>query len=206
MLPKLKQKNEVSTLLVPVWHPNFRNFDRLPDVKVVRTAFYINGITAVVALIMLFWLGYREYQLHDLNRQIADWQRQIDRDRKANTTAVGQYKKFQAEAARVGEVEAFIKSKPIFSDIILHLAETLPATIALDGLDFRDPVFALRATVRGTPDLASGYASNYLQQLKADPFFLGKFGEITLAGLNPNPQSGRLQLEMTFRLKQPKKP
>jgi hypothetical protein len=206
MLPKLKQKSEVSAPLVPAWHPDFRNFERLPDIKVVRTAFYTNGIAAVVALIMLFWLGYREYQLHDLNRQVADWQRQIDRDRKASTIAVGQYKKFQAEAARVGEVDAFIKSKPIFSEIILHLAETLPASVALDGLDFRDFIFTMRGTVRGAPDLASGYASDYLKKLKADPVFLGKFSEITLSGLNPNPQSGRLQLEMTFRLKQPKKP
>lgn len=206
MLPKLKKKSEVTAPTVPAWHPDFRNFERLPDIKVVRTAFYTNGIAVVVTLMMAFWLGYREYQLHDLNRQVADWQRQIDRDRKASTIAVGQYRKFQAEALRVTEVEAFIKSKPVFSEILLHLAETLPASVALDGLDFRDLVFNLRGTVRGRPDLASGYASTYVQQLKSDAVLLDKFNEITLAGLNPNPQSGRLQLEITLRLKDTKKP
>ncbi|MBC7369530.1 MAG: hypothetical protein H7343_22405 [Undibacterium sp.] len=192
--------------MVPAWHPDFRNFDRLPDVKVVRTAFYTNGISIVVVLIMFFWLGYREYLLHDLTRQIADWQRQIDHDLRASTVAVGQYKKFQTEGLRVAEVERFIKSKPRFSEIVLRLAETLPANVALDGLDFRESAFNLRGTVRGTPDLAAGYASTYLQLLKSDAVFSEKFSEITLAGLNPNPQTGRLQLEIKLQLREGKKP
>jgi hypothetical protein len=155
---------------------------------------------------MCFWLGYKEYQLHDLERQINDWQRQIDRDRSASTVAVGQFKKFQAEEAKVNEVDAFVKSKPVFSEILLHLAETLPASVALDGLEFRENNFTLRGTVRGSPDMAAGYASNYLQLLKTDALFSGKFTDISLAGLNPNPHSGRLQLEIKLRLKETKKP
>jgi len=103
-------------------------------------------------------------------------------------------------------VDGFVESRPIFSEILLHLAETLPANVALDGLDFRDNFFTLRGTVRGSPDMAAGYASNYLQVLKTDAVFSSKFIEITLAGLNPNPQSGRLQLEIKLRLKEDKKP
>ena len=206
MLSRLNKKSEVTAPQVPAWHPDFRNFERLPDIKVVRTAFSINGIAIVIALVMLCWLGYQEYQLHDLNRQISDWQRQIDRDRTASIQAVAQYKKFQAEELRGQEVENFIKSKPVFSEILLHLAETLPANVALDGLEFRDALFTLRGTVRGSPEMAAGYASTYLQQLKTDPVFMAKFGDIILAGLNPNPQSGRLQLEITLRLKEGKKP
>ena len=207
MLSRLKPKNDVTAPLVPAWHPDFRNFGRLPDVKVVRTAFFTNGAAAFVALVMLGWLGYQKYELHDLNRQVAEWQRQIDRDRKASTVAVGQYKKFEAEAARVAEVDAFVNSRPVFSEILLHFAETLPASVALDAMEYRDALFSLRGTVRGTPDLATGYASNYLDKLKTDPIFAEKFREITLAGLSPNPQSGgRLQLEIRLLLKEPKKP
>jgi hypothetical protein len=206
MLSRLKKKSEVTVTQVPAWHPDFRNFERLPDIKVVRTAFFTNGAAIVVALLMFFWLGYKEYQLHDLNRQINDWQRQIDRDRSASVQAVGQFKKFQAEEARVNEVDAFIKSQPIFSEILLHLAETLPASVALDGLEFRESNFTLRGTVRGSPDMAAGYASNYLQLLKTDAVFSAKFTDISLAGLNPNAQTGRLQLEIKLRLKEAKKP
>ena len=206
MLSRLKKKSEVTAPVVPAWHPDFRNFERLPDIKVVRTAFFTNGVSVVIALVAVFVFGYREYQLHDLERQIADWQRQIDRDRSVSTAAVGQFKKFQTEAARIAEVEAFVKSRPVFSEVLLRLAETLPANVALDGLDFRDTGFNLRGTVRGTPDIAAGYASNYVQQLKTDTVLLERFSEITLAGLTPNAQTGRLQLEIKLRLKDINKP
>lgn len=206
MFSRLKKKSEVAPPTVSGWHPEFRNFERLPDIKVVRTAFFTNGAALVIAFIAIFIFGYREYQLNDLERQIGDWQKQIDRDRAASAVAVGQFKKFQAEAARIAEVEAFVRSRPVFSEVLLRLAETLPANVALDGLDFREIGFNLRGTVRGTPDLASGYASNYVQQLKADAVFLEKFNEITLVGLTPNPVTGKLQLEINLNLKDVKKP
>jgi len=192
--------------LVPAWHPDFRNFARLPDIKVVRTAFFTNGIAVVIAVLVFIWFGYREYQLHDINRQIGDWQRQIDRDRSASTVAIGQFKKFQGEAARVAEVESFIKSRPTYSAVLIRLAETLPASVAVDVLDFRDRLFILRASVRGTPDLASGYASAYLQILKSDSVLAGQFNEISISSLTLNPQSGKMLLEIKMSLKDATKP
>ena len=35
-LPFLKKKSEAATMpLLPAWHPNFRNYEKLPDVKQV---------------------------------------------------------------------------------------------------------------------------------------------------------------------------
>ena len=118
MLSRLKKKSEVTAPVVPAWHPDLRNFERLPDIKVVRTAFFTNGISVVIALVAVFIFGYREYQLYDLERQIADWQRQIDRDRSVSTAAVGQFKRFQAEAARIAEVELVNIDESTTSDSI----------------------------------------------------------------------------------------
>ena len=44
MLSLLKKKSEAAAApTVPAWHPNFRNYEKLPDLKVVRTAFFVNG-------------------------------------------------------------------------------------------------------------------------------------------------------------------
>ena len=190
-------------MAVPAWHPNFRNFERLPDTKVVRTAFFVNGVAVFVAVVMLLWFAYNEYQLRGLHSSIADWQRQIDRDRPASNRAIAQYKTFQAEAARANEIDAFLKSKPLVSELLLHVGETLPANIALDSFDFREATVTLRGTVRGAPDQASGYASAYLQLLRTDPVFSAKFEEIKWGdqGLSRSAQTGRLVLEITMRLK-----
>ena len=59
MPPLLKRKPEKAAApLVPAWHPNFRNFQRLPDTKAVRTSFFLNGIAAVVTICLLLVLAY----------------------------------------------------------------------------------------------------------------------------------------------------
>jgi hypothetical protein len=100
-LPFLKKKSEAASApLVPAWHPNFRNYEKLPDIKVVRTAFFVNGAAITIALALLTYFGFQEWQLRNLQGQIADWQRQIDRDKAGSDRAVALYKKFQAEEAR----------------------------------------------------------------------------------------------------------
>jgi hypothetical protein len=201
MLSLLKRKSNAAPAIAPAWHPNFRNFERLPDTKVVRTAFFINGGAVVVALAIVGWFVYQTYQLHDIGRQIADVQQDINRNQRTSERTIAMYKQFQADAARFAEVDVFLKSKPRISELLLRLAETLPANIAIDGLEFRASTVVLRASLRGAPDQASGYAQAYVQQLKTDAVLGPKFDDIALQSLNRNPQTGRLTLEMTLKLK-----
>lgn len=201
MLPFLRKKTEAAAALPPAWHPNFRNFERLPDTKVVRTAFFINGAAILLTVVLLLWFAYQEYQLLDLRRQIAAVQDQIDRDTKPSSEMVELHKRFEKSAARVAEVDAFVKSKPLLSELMLRLAEILPANVALDAFDFREYTATIRGTVRGAPDQASGYASSYVQLLKADPILGQTFEEITLLNLSRNPQTGRLLFEISMKLK-----
>src|SRR5207244_3711979 len=98
MLSLLKKKSDAAVApQMPAWHPNFRNYAKLPDIKVVRTAFFINGVAITITLAAMIYLGIQEWQLRSINNQIADWQRQIDRDKKASDTAVALFKKFQSE-------------------------------------------------------------------------------------------------------------
>ena len=200
-LPKRKSESAVDAQ--QPWHPDFRNAERLPDTTVIRTAFFINGIPVVIALSAALWFASTEYHLRDLHRQIDETQAQIDRNRPASNRAIALYQNFQTQNARVGEVDAFLKSKPLIAELLLHLAETLPANVALDGFDYHDLVVVLRGTVRGSPDQASGYASTYLLSLKADPTLSAKFEDITLVSLARNPQTGRLSMEISMRLKAP---
>lgn len=199
----LKKKTEAAAPAVPAWHPNFRNFEQLPDTKVVRTAFFINGITILVALVLLLWFAYQEYQLYALNRQVTEWQRLIDRDRKGSDQAVAQFKKFQSEGARVNEVDAFMRSRPVLSQLLLRLGETLPENVALDSLDLREKDATLKGTVRGASDQAAGYATTYLDTLRNDPVLAQRFEDITLINVTRNPQSGRVSIELLMKLKAP---
>jgi hypothetical protein len=202
-LPFLKKKSEAASApLVPAWHPNFRNYEKLPDIKVVRTAFFVNGAAITIALALLTYFGFQEWQLRNLQGQIADWQRQIDRDKAGSDRAVALYKKFQAEEARFQEVDAFLKSKPVLSDLIVRLGQTLPPNIAIDSFDLSELRLVMRITVRGAPDVAPTYANAYLDQLRADKE-LARFDQAAFKGENPqrNAATGRLTVEISMPIK-----
>jgi hypothetical protein len=201
MLPLLKKKSDAPTgPVVPAWHPNFRDYEKLPDVKVVRTAFFANGAAIVVLLALGIYFGINEWQLHVINAQVADADAQIERDKKPSDQNVALFKKFQAEAAKVTEVDAFVSSRPVMSDVLLRIAATLPADIALDAIEMRPAGVSLRLTVRGSPESAAGRATAYLEQLRGDKeltaFNREKF-EFTNQARNTS--TGRLAVEFFLR-------
>ena len=205
MLPLLKKKSEASVVpILATWHPNFRNPERLPDTKIVRTAFFVNAAAISVVLALLTYFGFHELQLRSLHSQLADWQRQIDRDKPGSDKAVALFKKYEAQEAKFQEVDVFLNSKPLVSDLLVRLAQTLPSNIALDNFDLRDTGLALRLTVRGAPDAATGYATAYLEQLRTDKQF-ARFDQtgangFAITNVQRNP-TGRLNVEFFLSLK-----
>ena len=206
MLSLLKKKSDAAAApAVPPWHPNFRNYEKLPDIKVVRTAFFVNMAAISIALALAIYFGFHEWKLRVHRGQIAEQGRFITRDKTTSDQAVMLFKKFQAEEAKVTEVEVFVKSKPSLSDLIAHLGTTMPAAIALDSFDLREGGLSMRLSVRGTPDVASGHATAYRDQLAADKKLMVYFGDPTVANLAQNPATGRLALEINLPVRGAKK-
>jgi hypothetical protein len=192
----LPKKSDASVVVVPPWHPDLRNADLLPDTKVVRTAFFVNGIAIVAAVALALYLGIQEWKLFEVKKQINAWQKQIDNDKKESADDVALYGQFKLEAAKTAEVDAFIHSKPIVSEIILRLGTITPKKIAFDSLDFRDTGLSIRATIKGAPDRSSGDASAYEKLLRTDKQLGPLFSEVNLLTMHTNPASGRLQIEI----------
>lgn len=190
------QTKKSEGLPVPPWHPNLRNEANLPDTKVVRTAFFVNGAAMLVAIALALYQGIQEWKLHEVNKQITDWQRQIDRDTKQSTDAVALFQDFKAQEAKTREVSDFVASKPIVSAIILRLGQITPKKIAMDALDFRDTGVSIKATVKGAPDRASGDASAYEKQLRTDKMLGPMFSDVNLLTMNRNTTTGRLVIEI----------
>jgi hypothetical protein len=196
MAPPATKKSEASAPEAPAWHPNLRIASSLPDTKVVRTAFFVNGATMLVAIALLLVLGHQEWSLHEVHKQIADLQRDIDRDTKASAAAVALYGDFKVEESKTLEVADFMTSKPILSEIILRLGAITPKKIAFDALDFRTNGLTIRATVKGAPDRASGDASAYEKQLRADKVLGPMFSDVNLLTMKKNALNGRLVIDI----------
>lgn len=202
MLSLKKRKSEKGAVpLVPPWHPNFRNFDRLPDTKAVRTSFFVNGVAVFIAVSLLLVLAYQEYQLAMLRRQIGEWQVQIDRTTKSSQTAVSQFKKFQEEEKRITEIDGFLKSKIVLSDLMLNLGRTLPQRIALQSVSYKDTGVSLKGVVRGAGDRASGEVGGYVERLKKEKVFSDIFEAPLQSNILRDPATGRMTFELLLKFK-----
>lgn len=202
MLPFLKRsKEQASQPLMPSWHPNFRNYEKLPDTKVVRTAFFINGLAVLVVVLLILIFAFQEYQISGLGNQIATWEEQIEQNRAPSAQAVALFKKFQAEEKVIDEVAEFSKPRLYVSEFILMIGRTLPKDIAIRNFDYRDTGVTMRGLVRGAPDQATGHATAFVEQLRIEPDFGGLFSSVELTGVNRDPVSGRLHIELSLKFK-----
>ena len=202
MLPLLKTKSEkTAASSMPAWHPNFRKPELLPDIKVVRTSFFLNGIAILLVLGLAAYLTKSEIGLHNLKEQTAYWDHQIQNEKSGSDKAVIQFKKFQEEEKKLLELRDFQSTKIVGSELLIQLGESLPPRIKLTGIEYRADKITLRGAISGTPDEASGDASAYLNVLGQYPAFAGKFDNISLTGINRNPITSGITFEILLKLK-----
>lgn len=203
----LKKKSSDQPATAPLWHPNFRNFEQLPDTKVVRTAFFVNVGAIAVALSLVLWLGYSEYQLHNLAEQIAAAQAAVDKNSKQNAEALRLSKQFADEEKKLTEAGAFVRGPIKPSEFVVILGQSLPKEISIEAGDMRladvttGPFCVLRGLAAGTPDQASGAASSYLEALRAHPRLAEVFESVNLTSLTRDPTTGFLFFEIVLKVK-----
>ena len=201
----LSKRSDAQPAVAPVWHPNFRNFERLPDTKVVRTTFFINTAAVAVALSLLLWVGFREMHIRSLHEQAADAQRQIDGNLKQSNEAIRLSTVFADEEKKLAAAAAFSSGPVAPLDFLLVLAQSLPKEISLETLDLRlnGTLYqcTLRGIVAGTADQATGVASAYIDQLRAQPHIGEVFDPITLTSLDRDPGRGVLVFDIAMKMK-----
>lgn len=200
------KKRDAAPATAPAWHPNFRNFEKLPDTKVVRTNFFINAAAVALAVILVGALGWREYQAYYFRQQESLAQANIDKNKKRSDEGLRLTRQFTDQEKKFTEAAAFMKTPMPPSELLQILGESLPAEIQLEFVDFRpfdptDPRCTIRGLAAGTKDIASGAASAYVEMLRGLPRFSQEFSSVQLTTLNADARSGMLIFEIVMKFK-----
>jgi hypothetical protein len=207
---QLTRKNDAETAAEPLWHPNFRNYDRLPDTKAVRTALLVNLVAGTAAVVLLGWIGWREYDIRNMNQQAAEAEATIDRDKAKNEDALRLTKIFSDEEKKIADAIAF-SAQPIRPSVFaLQLGSILPKEIALNFIDMKladptAPACILRGLVAGSRTEAAGTATSFVELLRAQKEFVPIFESIELTNVAPDPTRGLLTFEIVMKMKAAKK-
>lgn len=198
---KLPLKRSGQPAPAPHWHPNFRNTQLLPDLKVVRTTFFINAACIAIASAVLMAAGYREYQAFGLRSSMAQAHKRMEAMKAENDKYLAANRQFTDGVRKFEEARAFNGSQISGTELLVALATTLPNLMQLNAITYEKRQLFLRGIIKLDSETASQLASAYLDTLRADPNIGGKFTEISLTNLQRDQASQAMSFEIL--LKQP---
>jgi Tfp pilus assembly protein PilN len=200
------KRNKPGKSSVANWHPNFRVVEKLPDTKVIRTAFLINTVAVTILLLVSFALIWRERELSEisakigdvreggLKKEIADLQPKLDQ-------VVKLQREFSATEKKVREIESFVTTPLVASEFLRQISQTLPRLTVISGVDFRGQTVTLRGSLVGASERATALAKNYVERLSHDPSLAVRICDVRLNNLERSQATGRLTFEIEMKLK-----
>jgi Tfp pilus assembly protein PilN len=193
--------NKLNSQTGILWHPNFRVVATLPDTKVIRTSFLINGAAVALVLSTAVFMFLREQETADIRAQAAAWTERIQAGKPAYDKAVKLQKDFSEAEKRVKEIESFVTCDHVASLFLRRVAETLPRYCTIDAVEMYGQGVRLKGSIVGTPVKVPEIATAYVKQLEADAFFSSQLQSVKLDSLDPEKDAGRMLFVIGMKFK-----
>jgi hypothetical protein len=164
-------------IIQPNWHPNFRLVEQLPDIKVIRTDFFVNVVSVGLAVFLLGLVLLAEYNAFALNREIAKYNTDIGEKKGTNQGNLNYSAEFDRLAQDVAEVGKFLDVHLTPTEVLLALTDILPRNIVTKSLSYddiqiqvgrrsnRSKGIEFRGSVQGSPDEATAIVTKFQEDL-----------------------------------------
>jgi hypothetical protein len=126
----------------PNWRPNFRNPEKLPDIKAVRTDFIVNFVAVSLALLALAFVGQREYRVLVLKGSIADYEQQIRVAEPDDAANLKLSQRYREAAQHFVELEQFYRGAFFAHELLGELAVKQPPDLIFNQISYSETVGA----------------------------------------------------------------
>lgn len=120
----------------PPWHPNFRNPESLPDIKVVRTDFLVNFAAVALASLFLIFFLYREIAVMGVSSDIADLERQRAEMAPGDARLVEEAREFGEQRPLYDDLERFFDAPLLVYRLFQDLALIRPEAMAFERVSY----------------------------------------------------------------------
>lgn len=200
---KLPLNRSSQPAYAPNWHPNFRNTQLLPDLKVVRTTFFINASCIAMAAAALMFTGYREYQAYEFRSRMSEARQRMQEMGEENEKLLNLNKEFMAGLRKFEEAEQFAASRISPTRLLTSIAGVVPELFELSEISYGKTQLVLKGTIKLDSETASQRASAFLDTLRGDPFLGTTFTEISLTNLQRDNSSQGMSFEILLKQADP---
>ncbi len=150
---------------IPLWHPNFGDASELPDVKVVRTGFFFSAIAVTLALITSMYVGFREYQMMELEKNIALLEEEIEGYKPRHSEVINYNRTFLDLRKNIEELDSFLGNQLVFSDFLLTVSTALSDEMAISRVEYDGERATITGHIHSDADAASQIFDNYKSKL-----------------------------------------
>ena len=147
------------------WRPDFRDRQSLPDIKTVRTTFFISAIAVTIALMSVMHVGFQEYTIYSLGKKIEEGKAEIAARQALHVKAIRMNNLFLAQENRIDEINTFEEKQLAASDLILDSGKSLSPGMSLLSIDYVDEKAVFQGFVVASEETDS-LLKDYMEKLR----------------------------------------
>jgi len=118
------------------WKADFRIQKALPNIKAVRSAFFLNFVMITIMVILLLVWTFFEWQVVTVSSMLSSDNAQIAGRKKENTELLRQSSEFEKWSTIIGEMQGFSGSVLKPSEFLLSIGQACPPHIRLSGMAY----------------------------------------------------------------------
>ena len=159
------------------WRPDFRDRQSLPDIKTVRTTFFISAIAVTIAVMSVMHVGFQEYTIYSLERKIEEGKTEIAARQGLHAKAIGMKNLFLAQEKRIDEINTFEERQLAASDLILDSGKSLSPGMSLLSIEYIDEKAVFQGFVVASEETDS-LLKDYMEKLRNVDSLKDRYAEI----------------------------
>ena len=163
MSKKWNKKVEVEAELN--WRPDFRDRQSLPDIRTVRTTFFITAIAVTIAVMSVMHVGFQEYNIYSLGKKIEEGKAEISSRQDLHVKAIGMKNLFLAQEKCIDEINTFEERQLAASDLILDSGKSLSPGMSLLSIEYIDEKAVFQGFVLASEE-ADSLLKDYIEKLR----------------------------------------
>lgn len=196
---KLSKKAAVSNSYN--WRPNFRNYEALPDIRAVRTQFFVPALAIAVASVFSIYILFQEYRAMNISEDIVKIEEDIASYEERHDEKVKLNSEFMAISRTLNEIVEFKEGRLVASDMLLSLSSHLLEGMHLDRVEYLEDKASIEGSVMVAAEQASRLVNDYLKALEEADALQGLLDEYKLTTLERDSTGNHIifRIEVTKR-------
>lgn len=176
-------KKKASARSAYSWRPNFRDVEALPDLRVVRTKFFLPAIAISLTVAFSSYLIFQEYRAVGIAENIRKVEAEIATYEETHSEKVELNSEFMQITNTLDEIVRFKAGKLVGSDFLLALSSRLQGGMYLTRVEYIDGKASIDGSVQVPAEKASRLVNQYLRSLEEGDVLQGFLTEYKLTTL-----------------------